>query len=1072
MNRLADHLAEVPIEDPDAPAFPTRPLQIAERFSEGLAGDEATLRSVARELVEQIGRGGELTRIRASALVDEAEEGTEPDAAATQAWVRSWRELQQRFAGWAHLRGPAAREIPGDQLDAAWRELTDLLATRVALEPFFDSMDELLGIARRPGPDREIARGALARLRAGTKARFYAELVDPAWVSLLLAEGMFGAPPAAIREGDFVRFEEWPEGLVLLRFAMSAPEDVARAAAAVPDSDNARVAQLLANVAAQLPAGLAADTGLAARVVRDLGATARLLDVADPAGTLARRLAQAGRTSKALDLLQALLRIEVRITPSGAEWLPDWRNGRFRHDEHLVDRSARAMLDALIAGDPRATVKVLIRVLSSAQRRLATEDSTRWRDDVADTRSPYGNDPRHLLLELLRDASVALAERGTDERRWVLERLESQESGVFERVRLHLLGVVPDEAARRAAALTDPDTLFSRDRIGEVYRLLPATYREGDLSTRAALLARIEAGPDPSGYGLPAADLEHLSEEVEAWQDEWRQRLLSALEPQLDATGSQRLQSLRDRRGQLDRPGFAGVRSVSWVGPTSPKGAAQLAALGRDELVALLRDFRAASHVAVPTPEGLGRELAQAVEYDPKGWSWLADRLPEVPPLYTRSWLAGLHASLRAGALLPDPAGTLAVLTWVFEQPADQGAQEHRLEGDLDFYAAQIAAVDVLIGLLSGDGLALAERTRVWALVERVAADADPTPERETSTDAEPLQLSLSALRARGAVALLRYLQWLDRHLPDGERPGQLGFAAAPETQPTLELLVDEDPSRAVRAALTAELPLLATFDREWLGARIASIVDPSGDALAQVGWKTYLRYAAIYDSVTSLLADAYRRAVATMADASADDDDDRRQLADHVAIIWRDLPDTVEGLLDELLAVGTDTDRARVMALLGRALNPRGPSDYAPSTEDLNRHRALWDSRLAANPGPLELREFGWWWSSGRFRRPEDLARMTATFAAAGGQVGDIRDALALVRDLLSEDTALAAPVIQLLEALAQARTAQSQYLAPELLSDLLRPALERADLRDRAVALVHQFGAQGYLTLRALLD
>jgi hypothetical protein len=82
------------------------------------------------------------------------------------------------------------------------------------------------------------------------------------------------------------------------------------------------------------------------------------------------------------------------------------------------------------------------------------------------------------------------------------------------------------------------------------------------------------------------------------------------------------------------------------------------------------------------------------------------------------------------------------------------------------------------------------------------------------------------------------------------------------------------------------------------------------------------------------------------------------------------------------------------------------------------------------------------------------------------------VRDALALVRDPLSENPGLVAPVVELLETLAQTRTAQSQYVAPELLSDMMRPALEHSDLRDRAVALVHQFGEQGYLTLRALLD
>jgi hypothetical protein len=119
MNRLADHLAEVPIEDPDAPASPTRPPQIAQRLSEALAADDATLREAAQDLIDEIERGGAITRLRAASLVAQAEQGAEPDAGSTDAWVRAWRDLQQRFAGWAHLRGPAAEAIPADEVDGA-----------------------------------------------------------------------------------------------------------------------------------------------------------------------------------------------------------------------------------------------------------------------------------------------------------------------------------------------------------------------------------------------------------------------------------------------------------------------------------------------------------------------------------------------------------------------------------------------------------------------------------------------------------------------------------------------------------------------------------------------------------------------------------------------------------------------------------------------------------------------------------------------------------------------------------------------------------------------------------------
>ena len=144
MNRLADHLAGVPLRDPGAPAPRTGTDEISRRLREGLEGDEHALREAAKKIVEAIERGGQATEQRAAALVAQAEAGEVPDDAATEAWVRAWRVLQKRFASWAHLRGPAAPEVPEHQLEQAWHELTDLLATRVAQEPFFESMDELL----------------------------------------------------------------------------------------------------------------------------------------------------------------------------------------------------------------------------------------------------------------------------------------------------------------------------------------------------------------------------------------------------------------------------------------------------------------------------------------------------------------------------------------------------------------------------------------------------------------------------------------------------------------------------------------------------------------------------------------------------------------------------------------------------------------------------------------------------------------------------------------------------------------------------------------------------------------
>jgi hypothetical protein len=1072
MNRLADHVAEVPVIDPSVGSTPLRPEDISRRLGQAIQDGDQVLRDVAVEIVDAVAEGGRVTELRAAALVAQTEAGQPLDEAATDAWVRAWRALQRRFAGWAHVPGPAVHEVPEDQLERAWQELTDLVAARVAREPFFESMDDLLELARRPEPDLETVRRALARLRPGTKDRFYAELADPAWVQLLADEGMFDHPAAAIREGEFVRFPGWAEGLVLLRFAAGAPESVARAATSVPESGNARVARILAEIAAALPAELVADNGLAARIARDLGSNAQLLDVAEPAGAVAVHLARAGRRRKARDILEALLRIDVITTPSGADFLPDWRHGRFRHDEYLVDQTVRPLVAEMVALDGEGTVKSLTRLLIRAQRALAYADSTRWRDDVLDTRSPGGDDPRHLLFELLRDACTELAARSNGSADWVLEHLEAQESAIFDRLRLHFIAEVPGQAPRRRAALLDPDSLFAAEAIAENYRLLEVGFADLDSNDQAAVVGLIAAGPPPERYAPQATETATLAPEVAAWQDHWRQRLLTAIEPMLDDESRAQLEDLRARRGRLEHPELSGVRSSSWIGPSSPVSATQLDAMAPDEAMALLRDFRAERHFQAPSPEGLARELAGRVQANPSRWAWTAKRIEDLPPIYVRGWLTGLASGVREGHELTGATDVLRAIGWVLEQPADPADQPAVLEGDVDYYQAQRVAADLLIEALARDQIELVDRELAWSLVLRLTTDPDPTAERERATDAAPMQLSFSALRAQGALAVVRYAQWLDARLPSGEGPGPLGFEAAPETKAVLERLLDTDPSRAVRAALAAELPVLASLDREWLAGRIATVADPIGNELAKVGWSTYLNYSSVFVPAIELLAGAYRRAVGALATAPAEIDADRRALADHVAVVWRDATDIVQGLLDEHLAIAPDADRARAIATLGRALNPRIDGGYQPTDADLERHRSLWDDRLNDAPGPLELREFGWWWLSGRLSDPDDLRRLTATARLARGRIGEARPALSLVDKLIPSNAALIDPALELLEVLAQERAAQSQHIDPALLSRLAAAALARPSLRERATAVVHSLGEQGYVTLRSLLD
>jgi hypothetical protein len=131
MNRLADYIAEIPVDDPHAASGPVRPETMAKALEDALTGDDDTLRRVVQEQLDATERGSRRAQQQAAALVaqadhDEADEGDVED------WVRIWRPLQRRFASWAHLRPPSAPSIREHEVDNGWRELTDLLAFRIA----------------------------------------------------------------------------------------------------------------------------------------------------------------------------------------------------------------------------------------------------------------------------------------------------------------------------------------------------------------------------------------------------------------------------------------------------------------------------------------------------------------------------------------------------------------------------------------------------------------------------------------------------------------------------------------------------------------------------------------------------------------------------------------------------------------------------------------------------------------------------------------------------------------------------------------------------------------------------
>jgi hypothetical protein len=96
----------------------------------------------------------------------------------------------------------------------------------------------------------------------------------------------------------------------------------------------------------------------------------------------------------------------------------------------------------------------------------------------------------------------------------------------------------------------------------------------------------------------------------------------------------------------------------------------------------------------------------------------------------------------------------------------------------------------------------------------------------------------------------------------------------------------------------------------------------------------------------------------------------------------------------------------------------------------------------------------------------------LARTLELTDGRVQDVRGALSLLSRLVGSSESLAAPAMSVLEALAAHASARPQYIRAEHLQSILEAGLGQEDTKERARELVHSFGEQGFLALRALLD
>lgn len=923
---------------------------------------------------------------------------------------------------------------------------------------------------------------------------FFERLNSPAWLAPLAAKGRFSNPPARVEHEDgLVSFPGWPESRYLARMAQlpEAQEQVLRIVRAIPETDNIAVHADLMDIALALPADLASQMAnqACAWVQNAINGTIQY-----KIGDLIAHLAAGGQPQAALQIAEAALALEPETPPEGREasippepraHLRDW------HYEEILKKA----LPALIAADKEHAFMFVCDLLDRAVTlsRRSDEDANQDYSNIwhpAIERDEQPSDVRNTIVSTVRDAAETIANNDPQDLGQVLAELRRHRWPVFKRIELHLLNtfsttgmpeIIP--IALRLAAV-EPATRH------EAARLLKTAFGQLPRTTQEEVLQWIYDRPEEEYVTRWLTGQATTDEARERVRNRWRAERFALLADQVPEDWKERVDAVMAAAGetrQLD----AIDDGYSWVGPTSPKSAEEFEQIGPAATLEFLRTWEAPHGHLVDTYEGLGRVLGEAVTKNPTGYVEHAAEFQALDPTFVRFFFSGLEAALRERrAFTWEPVLDLA--HWVLTQPREiPGRKTGIMEADESWQWTRGAIASLLEHGLNqrtkedqppAAPLPFTERDRIWAVIEPLTHDPDPTPEHEEKyggDNMDPPTLALNSVRGKAMDAVIAYASWTRRNLDQLPEPPAMTFAAMPEVQEVLDDRLDiaQEPSLAIRSTYGTYFPWLHFLDPTWTNDALPRIFPDAFPALYAAAWEAYLTFCRHYKALLPVLERQYTHAVKELAKKDSKKNrgaSPAERLAEHLMLFywWGQL--TLDSpLIQDFFRLAPEDVREHAVDFLGRQLAHDLGTPL--SDEVLERLRALWESRMEAaqEPSrgqPQELSPFGWWFSSQRFDAAWSFAQLKNVLTVAKRAEPAFKVAETLER-LAPSNPLECVQAVRLM--VTGDKKGWELYSHDAAFKKILTTALATGDARAKAAAddLIQYFVAKGQFSYRDLL-
>jgi hypothetical protein len=841
-------------------------------------------------------------------------------------------------------------------------------------------------------PKQEVVNRALTEIRKGYAQYqyFFDNLSSPAWLEPLSREGFFKEPPKPEREGDYIRFAIWPESRYLVRMSgiSEAQEKVLKITLGIPDSENSRAHDDIADIALSLPPALAAK--LVPQIARFTQSPIKLL-LAEKIGDLIPHLARGGQANAALQLAGAALALSPDPRFSGdddssrnlAEPQPRFRDWYFARIIHKA-------LPALIETVGLDAVGLFSDLLDDAAR-LSFREEEKGDEDYFDIRQPmieHGagrDDVASALLCATRDATTQLISADAEKFDAVVKILRRHKWTSFRRLELYISRVflkqglpVAEQAFKDATILDHPGLRH------EAIPLLKESFAQLSAETQQNILAWMDAGPPEEQIRqlLEFVKESTTDEKVAQIKNARRRDRFAMLEGLLPDSYQRKYEALISDLGPPNSPERLPIRTFSQIGAQSPKSPTELATMTVDEVIGYLASWKPGNDIFAPTADGLGNAVTSTVSQRVAEFIAVASQFKTLDPTYARAFFAGVISALNNGVKL-DWKPILELATWVASQPrAIAGRKGGLLVADPDWGWTRDTVIDLLKAGFTGgeERLPYEHRALAWRALVPLTDDPYPAHEDEQGETFDPSFLSINCTRGRALFAVMEYAQWV-RKAENARKPPEglpANFDMMPEVREILDrhLDISQEPRLTIRSVYGQALSFLASLDWEWFRANVGRILPlgQDGSAYFKTAWESFVVFNHPHETLLRELEPAYRKAIADinaprMLKSPASPDD---SLSEHLMVYyWRGQLtfEGKDGLLENFYTQASDGVRGHAMWFVGRSV--AGSQDAAPP-EVFERLKNLMELRLrvieqnaATAPFTKELAAFGWWFTA-----------------------------------------------------------------------------------------------------------